>query len=112
MAIFNFFHTLTVHYFGPLVDRVDICQLIDLVFNERSNLYQAIFPTQHRSSGRRSGTNQQKSLNGEKAQEEKQREDLRENLNYEHDKKIYARIEREAEWRLNLKKGDYLDALA
>ena len=37
---------------------------------------------------------------------------MRENLNFESDKKIYARIEREAPWRTSLNVGDYLDALS
>lgn len=111
VAIFNYFHTLIVDFFGPLIERFDVCQLIDLIFNDRSNVYQAVFPQQQRSV-RRQGNQAQKSLSQTQLQEEKKREDLRENLNFEHDKKLYARIEREAEWRRGLKEGDYLDALS
>ena len=37
---------------------------------------------------------------------------MRETLNYETEKKTYERIASEAEWRMSLKEGDYLDALA
>jgi len=37
---------------------------------------------------------------------------MRENLNFESDKKVYARIANEAPWRTSLNVGDYLDALS
>ena len=36
---------------------------------------------------------------------------MREALNYEAEKKVYERIASEAQWRMSLKEGDYLDAL-
>ena len=111
VTIFNFFHSLIVDYYGPLIERMDVCQLIDEVFNDRANLYQAIFPVQNRHS-RRNGGSSSTNKQGNGAQEDKKREDMRENLNFESDKKIYARIEREAPWRTSLNVGDYLDALS
>ena len=56
VTIFNFFHSLIVDYYGPLIERLDVCQLIDEVFNDRANLYQAIFPVQNRHSRRNGGS--------------------------------------------------------
>ena len=44
VAIFKLFHALTTLFYGPLMTRLDACQLIDTCWNDAANLYQAIFP--------------------------------------------------------------------
>ena len=46
------------------------------------------------------------------ATEDKRRDELREALNFEAEKRVYARIESEAQWRQSLQVSDYLDATA
>ena len=44
VAIFRFFHVLIVEFYGPLIDRLDMCQLSHILLNDGTNLYQAISP--------------------------------------------------------------------
>ena len=44
VAIFRFFHVLIVEFYGRLIERLDMCQLVNVLLNDNANLYQAIFP--------------------------------------------------------------------
>ena len=46
VSIFKFFHSLIVEFYSPLVERLDLCELVDAILNVSANLYQAIFPLQ------------------------------------------------------------------
>ena len=39
VAIFRFFHVLIVEFYGPLIDRLDMCQLGHILLNDGTNLY-------------------------------------------------------------------------
>lgn len=111
MAIFRYFHSIVVGLYGPLIELLEICQLVDLIFSEKNTLYlNAVFPAVGR--GKRLGS-QNNSGSKPLTDEERKREELREALNFEADRvTTYDRIQREANWRNSLKTGDYLDAVA
>ena len=44
VAIFQYFHALIVKLYAPLIERVDMCQLVEQLLRDRASLYQAIFP--------------------------------------------------------------------
>ena len=60
---------------------------------------------------RRSGRNGAALKPASNAADEKKKEEIRGMLDFEAEKKAYARIESEAEWRNGLGEGDYLDAV-
>lgn len=114
MAIFRYFHAIVVGLYGPLIERLDLCQLVDLIFSEKNTLYvNAVFPPANSFRGERRRGQQANIADKPNSSEEQKREELREALKLEADRvTTYDRIQREADWRNNLKTGDYLDALA
>ena len=107
VEIFKYFHALIVLYFPPLMDRQDMCVIVESIWKDRATLYQAVYPqSQKRTS--RTGTN---IVNKNNAQEDKKREEFRNQLEFESQKKLYARVESESDWRNSLGEGDYLDAI-
>lgn len=106
VAIFKFFNALTALYWGPLMARLDMCQLIDLCWNDGANLYQAMFPKQLKRN-RLGGA----AKSAQDQQDEKKREDLRDALNFEADQPTYDRVRAESDWRNSIKLGDMLDVL-
>ena len=101
VAIFKFFRVIVVHFYGPLIDRVDVCKLVDSIFNDSHSLYEAIFPANPKGARRADGS------------QEKKKEAIIESINFEAERRaFYTRIESESHWRQNLNVGDDLDAMS
>ena len=81
VAIFKYFHSIVVGLYGPLLDRVDMCQLVDLIFSEKNTLYlNTIMPPKPRRSA---GQSAQKQV---QTDEEKKRQDMKDALSYEYER--------------------------
>ena len=102
--IFGLFRNLLVNFYIAFMDRIVFAKIIDEIFNVNASLYNAISIKSKRSNG--------VSCIQLSTPDDTKKRAMLASLNDDAQLFVLQRVSREAEWRISLKAGDYVDCIS